>query len=345
MASASGPEAAESRKRKRHYHSISVDQRQHICYLLDNEVQSRQTIAEALGIPLSTISSIYKRYCETGETQPHQRGGHKHHILDHDDIEALKGWIDENPTRSLEELKQDLLDLRGKAVSTETVRRYTVGFHYSLKRVQFIAAAADTEELWNRRTEYSEWFLGSDWKLGSVVFLDETGFNISMRRTRGRSLVSSPARVTVPFLKSRNITVIAAVNCFSLLHYKILDHPANAATFEEFLHELVEKLTLPSFIIADNARFHHSASVTGYMESTPHTYKFLPAYSPFFNPIECFFSEWKALVKSSDIKSEPELFRAIDAIKLKDLRTNCHNYFQHVNSNCIECLKKERNLT
>ena len=52
-----------------------------------------------------------------------------------------------------------------------------------------------------------------------------------------------------------------------------------------------------AIIVLDNVRFHHSAIVIEMLELKGFEDKFLPPYSPFFNGIECMFTEWKHYVK------------------------------------------------
>eukprot|EP01040_Poterioochromonas_malhamensis_P013896 gene13896-15335_t len=84
---------------------------------------------------------------------------------------------------------------------------------------------------------------------GKIVFLDETGFKVSMRRNRGRSKRGRAARVNVPAKKTKNITAISGISARIEL-FKILNGNGNAENFVAYLNELLWYL-----------RFHHSEIV------------------------------------------------------------------------------------
>lgn len=45
-----------------------------------------------------------------------------------------------------------------------------------------------------------------------IIFIDESGFNCHLRRTKARSKINTPARVIVPTVRGRNVSLIAAIN-------------------------------------------------------------------------------------------------------------------------------------
>ncbi len=67
--------------------------------------------------------------------------------------------------------------------------------------------------------------------------------------------------------------------------------------------------------VMDNAKFHYAEAVRELIDSYNHQIKFLPAYSPFFNPIERLLSLRKNFVKSFALESEADLFDAIDMVR------------------------------
>jgi len=65
----------------------------------------------------------------------------------------------------------------------------------------------------------------------------------------------------------------------------------------------------------DNVGFHRSVHVREMMEIRGFEWKLLPPYSPFLNPIECMFSQWKNHVKRSEPRNEPTLHQAINRVR------------------------------
>jgi transposase len=61
----------------------------------------------------------------------------------------------------------------------------------------------------------------------------------------------------------------------------------------------------------DNVRFHRSEEVVTLTEAHDHFAVFLPPYSPFLNPIEALFNQWKQLIKRAQPTNENELYEAV----------------------------------
>ena len=177
-----------------------------------------------------------------------------------------------------------------------------------MKRLHVVPVAAIQKNLWELKKQYCLWYLGVQNGDRSIIFLDEVGFCVTMRTSRGRAKSGKKAILTGPAIKSRNITVIAAVCKKQLLYYEILPGPGNTERFLHFIVNLAnerDNAELPgdSIIIMDNVAIHKHRDVIEMMEIRGFTHKFLPAYSKFLNPIECLFSQWKSDVKkiSSDM--------------------------------------------
>ena len=99
-----------------------------------------------------------------------------------------------------------------------------------------------------------------------------------------------------------------------------------------------DRLQIPAdaIIVLDNIRFHHSAMVIEMLELRGFEHKFLPPYSPFFNGIECMFSEWKHYVKvglqEHRARDEADLQERIRAFELAP--GHATGYFRHIGNNC-----------
>jgi hypothetical protein len=61
----------------------------------------------------------------------------------------------------------------------------------------------------------------------------------------------------------------------------------------------------------------------------------LPPYSPFLNPIEELFNQWKQLIKRAQSTNENELYEAVHTASENISPENCRMYVQHIlNSLC-----------
>ena len=98
-----------------------------------------------------------------------------------------------------------------------------------------------------------------------------------------------------PEIKSRNKSVMAFIWKRELLHYKVLTNTGHREICLEYIEELAvilrENNISNAILIMDNVSFHRCEEIRTFVESNGHVIKFLPPYSPFFNPIEYIFSQ------------------------------------------------------
>ena len=107
--------------------------------------------------------------------------------------------------------------------------------------------------------------------------------------------------------------LISAVSARGDMHFDVIESSMNAEVFIEFLKKLHQDAGQPIFVIADNARYHHSSKVRAFLDE--HQGKimmaFLPAYSPELNPDEQVWNHAKAEVSKRPIKSKLEMESSI----------------------------------
>ena len=102
----------------------------------------------------------------------------------------------------------------------------------------------------------------------------------------------------------------------------------NGPAFTAYVEQvLVPTLRSGDVVVMDNLPAHKPAAVQHAIERVDAELRFLPPYSPDFNPIEMAFSKIKALLKKTAARSVTELWDvirdAIDAISPEEAR----NYF------------------
>ena len=108
----------------------------------------------------------------------------------------------------------------------------------------------------------------------------------------------------------------------------VLDGPINGDWFEAYVAQiLVPELRPGDIVIMDNLWSHKHPAVRGRIEAAGATLRFLPPYSPDFNPIEKAFSRLKALLRKIGERTVSGLWSLIG--KLVDIfqPAECANYF------------------
>ena len=177
-----------------------------------------------------------------------------------------------------------------------------------------------------------------------IVYIDESGFSLAMRRTQGRSLVGSRDDARVKNVRAQNISLIAAVSSEKIWTFEITKGSVNSKKFEEYMSKLVEDLRLKGLkkvlLIMDNASIHKSEYLSNAVRESGHTHMFLPPYSPFLNPIENLFNQWKSIVRSKLPQNEHELHEAMKTAPDEINSIQLKSYFRHSRIYFSDCLNK-----
>lgn len=322
--------------------NISNEKRLDIIKVLENATNTRKSAAEIFNVSYSSVVRIYNEYCQKGKIAKSKVGGVKPKKLSPEKINFIKNLLIEDCGLTLKEMKSKVLENFGISVCEATISKYVDSFNFSIKRMTKISNASITENLIEIRKTYSSWFLSVVNEGRKIIFIDETGFMITMRKYYGRSEKGKKAICITPGIKSRNKTIMACMWKGGMLHYKAQSEAGNRVSFLKFINELTVILTTKEMnnviMIMDNVSFHKCSEIADFVVSKGHSTIFLPPYSPFFNPIEFMFSQWKSIVRSQKPTTDMELMQYIDGFQNVLSEDQCENYVRHVVDNAIKCL-------
>jgi transposase len=266
--------------------------------------------------------------------------------LSEEHINFVRGLIDEDCSITLAEIKIQLEAVCDLNVGTSTIAVAIKEFSYTLKRVRTPSVAANTPANEESRLAYSHWLMEMNVHQRNLFFVDESGFNIATRVSRGRAETGVTPVIEAP-VQSRNITVIAVLTR-SRFYYHTLDNhqPGNTNNFCHFIDDLAnwrdEHNINNAMIVMDNVGFHRSQDVREMMEIRGFEYKYLPTYSPYFNPIENVFAQWKIFVKRAEPRSLQDIYTAMN--KIGEILTveQCGNYVRSCDINCLDYINGKR---
>lgn len=122
-----------------------------------------------------------------------------------------------------------------------------------------------------------------------------------MRTRSGRAPVGLRAVHKVKSIRSKNYLIVRSISKNGAFRYKLMDKSFNKNFFIGFLKSLIKNFASKSIkninFIMDNVKFHHCVSVVELVKWSGHRLRYLTAYSPFLNPIENMFSQWKENVR------------------------------------------------
>jgi transposase len=160
------------------------------------------------------------------------------------------------------------------------------------------------------------------------VFIDETGASTKMARLRGRAKRGQRCRAAVPHGHWQTTTFTGALRLHGMTAPMVLDGPMNRAAFQAYIEQvLVPTLVRGDTVIMDNLPAHKGADVRRAIEATGATLRYLPPYSPDFNPIENAFSKLKAELRKAAARTMDGLWNAIRDALPKFTSDECANYF------------------
>ena len=129
---------------------------------------------------------------------------------------------------------------------------------------------------------------------GSIVYLDESGFERTSHRSDGWSLRGKKVYGERSGNKRPRTSLLSAKAGKRLLAPILYEGSTNATLFNYWIeNHLFKELPTDSTIVMDNATFHKTAKTRQLIEDAGHNLLFLPPYSPDFNPIEQGFAIMK----------------------------------------------------
>ena len=164
---------------------------------------------------------------------------------------------------------------------------------------------------------------------GRLIFIDETGTNTKMTRSRGRSLKGERLNSKAPFGHWGTQTFVAGLKCDGLIAPWVIDAPMNRAIFETYIEtQLAPALKSGDVVIMDNLSSHKSQRAETIIRAKGAWLLFLPPYSPDLNPIEMAFSKLKSLLRKAATRTIDDLWKAIGNICTLFTPEECSNYFE-----------------
>jgi len=145
-----------------------------------------------------------------------------------------------------------------------------------------------------------------------IYFVDEASFRSDAHRgtTWGK-------KGETPVVKDSGgrfgFKLISAVSARGDMHFEVIEDRMNSERFIEFLKKLRSDAKGPVFVIADNARYHHSKLVQEFLGEQHGNIMmaFLPPYSPELNPDEQVWNYAKREVGKISIRSKEEMEKVI----------------------------------
>jgi transposase len=147
-----------------------------------------------------------------------------------------------------------------------------------------------------------------------LVFLDESGFSLSLSVLYGWGKKGEPLVEAVPAKRGKNLSVLGAFDREGMAATVSKLGAMTRADVERFLsRDLLPRLLPGSVLILDNASIHKGGKIAALVERAGCRLLYLPPYSPDYNPIELAWAWVKRFVREKGPRDEASRQTAVDA--------------------------------
>lgn len=149
-----------------------------------------------------------------------------------------------------------------------------------------------------------------------------------MARLYGRCPRGERLHAPVPHGHWNTATFIAGLRLGGLTAPLVLQGAMNGTAFLAWVEQfLAPTLCLGDVVIMDNLSVHKGPKVRAAIEAAGAELRFLPPYSPDFNPIEKAFSKLKALLRKAAERTRDALWDTVGRLVGTFTKTECANFF------------------
>jgi len=162
------------------------------------------------------------------------------------------------------------------------------------------------------------------------IFLDECGVTTDLLRRYGRSPRGTRLHDHTPCSHWQTHTVIAGLRLDGLTAPAVFDGPIDTPTFRAYVEQvLVPTLRPGDVLVLDNLAVHKQPEIRAAIEAAGAQVRFLPPYSPDFNPIEQAFAKLKAFLRAARPRTFDHVCELMAAAIGLFTPTECANYVRH----------------
>lgn len=297
------------------YQRICVEDKQR---LVDAHERGEDYVALArqLNIKRTTAYAIIRRTEANGGRVALPRGGvrARRQRVTPQLIEAAINIVEEHPDYTLDQVNAEL---RRTLPNHQHICRSTLctllnGQLMVMKKLEDAPLQRNTVAVKEARLAFAQWIIQLPINT-EIIFIDEAGLNLWMKRTRGRARRGERAVRVVGGARGNNFTMtFAASPATGLIHHDLQQGGMNQQRFHRFLQAVAERLPAdgrPRVMVFDNAPAHRQADNVEFPPDKNITVRWLPPYSPMLNIIESCFAQWKAAVKRdlAEVRDEMNL--------------------------------------
>ncbi len=231
-----------------------------------------------------------------------------------------------SPDLPLHDLRREL-GPRAVHAGYGTIWRFFAKEKITFKKEIVYAAGQDRPDIAAERQCFREGQKQLDPK--RLVFIDETWAKTNMTQTHGRCRRGQRLYAKAPHGHWKTTTFVAALRHDGVTAPFVLDGPINGECFLAYVKVVLAPTLLEGdIVLIDHLASHKSPKIRQAIAAKGAALRFLPRYSPDFNPIEMMFSKLKMLLRKASERSIMELWNRIGELLDHFPQKECENYFK-----------------
>ncbi len=163
-----------------------------------------------------------------------------------------------------------------------------------------------------------------------LVVVDESGVTTEMTRRYGRAPRGERVREATPAGHWSTLTLLGAMTPQGMLASMTVESPTDGDVFRAYLEQVLCPQLRPGHVVVmDNLGAHKVAGVRQHIEATGAELRYLPPYSPDFNPIEQAWSKTKQRLRSAKARTLEALENAVADALASITAQNASAWFRH----------------
>lgn len=163
----------------------------------------------------------------------------------------------------------------------------------------------------------------------NLVFIDEAGVHLGMRRSHARAPSGERAVCKRSPANKNNISLAGAIQLSGMCELYPYDGSIDGERFQDFLNRLIPKLNPNNVVIMDNLRVHHMPEVKSKLSEVGIRVLYLPPYSPERNPIEETWSLIKRAFRTAEADTLPKFIDTLQNAKNIVTTPKIAAFFKH----------------
>lgn len=151
-----------------------------------------------------------------------------------------------------------------------------------------------------------------------------------MTRLRGRSPKGRRLHASAPCGRWRATTMVGSIRQSGETACMTIDGAMNAGVFRVYVREvLLPTLSPGGVLVMDNLSAHKGRQAIGMLKRASVIVRFLPAYSPDYNPIELMWSKVKSILRKIEARTNEALLLAIGSALAEVTAKDATNWLAH----------------